>query len=189
MEKERIMQIVKNLLVANGFSTDDFVKYFAKENKTAGTASQHEFPFEVVYDGLVRSWVPLEGKIPLGVIIDKTIIALKDFHVFSHLLTWDEARIFQRASYARVDVYEGTAGNIRFWKKLIGNPQKQKALDDLLVQLGGEPIAGKWYWSETEYDVDKAFAWNFADNYPKPLPKHEKCYVRIAVELFYRLEE
>ena len=189
MGKEKIKQKAKDFLAA--IKSSRFIRLFTKGKKIEENAAQQKFPFEVVYNGFVRSWVPLEGKIPLGVIIDETIITLKDFYVFSHLLTWDEARVFQRASYARVEVYEGTAGNIRFWKKLICNPQKQKALDDLLVQLGGEPISGKWYWSETEdkENPDRAWAWNFEANNQKLLPKDEKCYVRIAVELFYRLEE
>lgn len=159
-----------------------------KERKISERKSQQEFPFEVMHDGLVRSWVPLEGKKPLGIIFDDTLIALKDFFVFNSTFLWDEANWLQDCSYARVEIYACTAGEISFWKKLICNPQKQKALDDLLVQLGGEPIAGKWYWSTSPYDVDKAFAWNFADNYPKPLSKHDKCSIRLVAKLDCRFD-
>ena len=109
-----------------------------------------------------------------------------DFFVFNSTFFWEEAILFQQYGYVRVGIYAGTAGEIDFWKKLVSNPQKQKALDDLLVQLGGEPITGKWYWSASQYDVDKAFAWNFEENYPKPLPKHDRCSVRFVAELDYR---
>lgn len=50
------------------------------------------------------------------------------------------------------------AGSIKLWKKLI-NSSQLKVLDDLLIELGGELLSGKWHWSSSEYS--NCNAWVF----------------------------
>lgn len=102
MEKEKFLQSIKETLEAAGFSVDDLVQYCAEKEVPAVNAvasdvsvvgasskeNEERFPFEVMYEGMVRSWVPLEGKKPLGVIFENHLITLHDS---PREMTWREA--------------------------------------------------------------------------------------------------
>lgn len=74
MEREKYLKSVKDNLEAAGFSVDDLVQFITEK----AVNSVQKFHFEVMYEGMVRSWVPLEGKKPLGVIFEDYLITLKD---------------------------------------------------------------------------------------------------------------
>lgn len=173
MEKYDFLQNIRATLETEGFSANDLVQFCTEEDKIIDDGG---FPFEVVYEDLVRSRFPREGKKPLGVICEKTIITLKDYG--SIPILWSPKYF----PFTKIKQYECTAGKISFWKKLVCNPQKQKALDDLLVQLGGEPISGKWYWSETPYNERRAWAWNFSCHYQSHLHMWNARYVRMVLD-------
>ena len=86
MEKrEDYLRQAKEILEAGGVSVDDFVRYCAEKETTSAKkkmvrakVSAQNFAFEVMYEGMVRSWVPLEGKKPLGVIFENHLITLRD---------------------------------------------------------------------------------------------------------------
>ena len=93
---------------AAGFSVDDLVQFITEK----AANSVQKFPFEVMYEGMVRSWVPLEGKKPLGVIFENYLITLKDSPV---KLNWDEAHDYCRG--VEIEGHTCTAGWIIFWKE------------------------------------------------------------------------
>lgn len=141
MEKEKVMQDVKNLLTDNGFSTDDFVKHFAKENKTA----EKVFPFEVLYEGLVRSWVPLKGQKPLGVIYENHLITL---YYSPEPMRWNEAMEYCKS--IKFGDHSCSAGTRVFWENLYKS-KKIYLIDELLTYLGGDNIdISVRFWTETD---------------------------------------
>ena len=129
------------------FSVVDVVN-FCHNYESQG--QEKKFAFEVMYEGMVRSWVPLEGKQPLGVIFKNHLITLHDS---SRMMEWEHALGY--CQEIKIEGYACSAGKFRFWKKLVNLSKRQKRmLDDLLVSLGGDTLAvqGKWYWSSSEYD-------------------------------------
>ena len=149
---------------AAGFLVDDLVQYCAEKEVPAINAvasdvsvvgvsskeNEERFPFEVMYEGMVRSWVPLEGKKPLGVIFENHLITLHDS---SRTVPWREVVKYCRE--IKIEGHACSAGKIGFWKKVMSSCEEQKkALDNLLISLGGDTIVvqGKWYWSSSEYD-------------------------------------
>ena len=164
MEKEKFLQSIKETLEAAGFLVDDLVQYCAEKEVPAINAvasdvsvvgvsskeNEERFPFEVMYEGMVRSWVPLEGKKPLGVIFENHLITLHDS---SRTVPWREVVKYCRE--IKIEGHACSAGKIGFWKKVMSSCEEQKkALDNLLISLGGDTIVvqGKWYWSSSEYD-------------------------------------
>lgn len=112
MEREKYLKSVKDNLEAAGFSVDDLVQFITEK----AANSVQKFPFEVMYEGMVRSWVPLEGKKPLGVIFENYLITLKDSPV---KLNWDEAQDYCRG--VEIEGHTCTAGWIIFWKEWGGS--------------------------------------------------------------------
>ena len=149
MEKEKVMQDVKNLLTDNGFSTDDFVKHFAKENKTA----EKVFPFEVLYEGLVRSWVPLKGQKPLGVIYENHLITL---YYSPEPMRWNEAMEYCKS--IKFGDHSCSAGTRVFWENLYKS-KKIYLIDELLTYLGGDNIdISVRFWTETDCPYPEFFS-------------------------------
>ena len=166
MDREKFLQSIKDSLEARGFSVDDLVQYCARESpslkekspSTGSSLEEERFPFEVMYEGMVRSWSPLKGKKPLGVIFENHLVTLHDS---------PEAMIWKKAmEYCQVEI-EGCAcdaGEIEFWDKLVKLSEQQKqAFDELMVRLGGEPIAlsDEWFWSSSfdYYDTNYNYYW------------------------------
>ena len=169
MEKEKFLQSIKETLEAAGFSVDDLVQYCAEKEVPAVNAvasdvsvvgasskeNEERFPFEVMYEGMVRSWVPLEGKEPLGVIFENHLITLHDS---SRTMPWRKAMEYCRE--IKIEGHACSAGKIEFWKKVMNSREEQKkALDNLLISLGGEALVRKWFWSSSEYS--SGYAWFF----------------------------
>lgn len=147
MERGKFLQSVKGKLETAFFSVVDAVN-FCHNYESQG--QEKKFAFEVMYEGMVRSWVPLEGKQPLGVIFKNHLITLHDS---SRMMEWEHALGY--CQEIKIEGYACSAGKFRFWKKLVNLSKRQKRmLDDLLVSLGGDTLAvqGKWYWSSSEYD-------------------------------------
>lgn len=162
MEKrEDYLRQAKEILEAGGVSVDDFVRYCAEKETTSAKkkmvrakVSAQNFAFEVMYEGMVRSWVPLEGKKPLGVIFENHLITLRDS---PRTIPWEKAMEYCRK--IKVEGHACSAGKIEFWEKVVNlSEEKKKILDDLLISLGGGKIAvqGKWRWSSSEYNVNSA---------------------------------
>lgn len=63
MERGKFLQSVKGKLETAFFSVVDAVN-FCHNYESQG--QEKKFAFEVMYEGMVRSWVPLEGKQPVG---------------------------------------------------------------------------------------------------------------------------
>ncbi len=138
MEIEKVLQQAKELLESANLTVDDLVQYCEKG-----------FPFEVMYEGMVRSWVSLEGKKPLGVIFENHLITLKDS---PDKVDWYKAKDYCRS--VKIDGHACSVGKLRFWKKLVNSSWKQKeALDCLLIRLGGTALGVKRRWSSSEYDT------------------------------------
>ena len=167
MEKrEDYLRQAKEILEAGGVSVDDFVRYCAEKETTSAKkkmvrakVSAQNFAFEVMYEGMVRSWVPLEGKQPLGVIFKNHLITLHDS---SRMMEWEHALGY--CQEIKIEGYACSAGKFRFWKKLVNLSKRQKRmLDDLLVSLGGDTLAvqGKWYWSSSQHSFKFDDAWLF----------------------------
>ena len=169
MEKEKFLQSIKETLEAAGFSVDDLVQYCAEKEVPAVNAvasdisvvgvsskeNEERFPFEVMYEGMVRSWVPLEGKKLLGVIFENHLITL---HNSPREIPWREAVKYCRE--IKIEGHACSAGKIEFWKKVMNSREEQKkALDNLLISLGGEALVRKWFWSSSEYS--SGYAWIF----------------------------
>ncbi len=180
MDREKFLQSIKDNLEDAGFSVDDLVQYCVKESLSTGSSlDERRFPFEVMYEGMIRSWVPLEGKKPLGVVFEKHLITL---HNSPEAMTWEKAM-----EYCKEIQIEGCAcdaGEIEFWDKLVKLSEQQKqAFDELMVRLGGEPIAlsKKWFWSSSDYINDYGYwvvypvsggtdLWGYYDNtYVRPV--------------------
>ena len=152
MERGKFLQSVKGKLETAFFSVVDVVN-FCHNYESQG--QEKKFAFEVMYEGMVRSWVPLEGKQPLGVIFKNHLITLHDS---SRMMEWEHALGY--CQEIKIEGYACSAGKFRFWKKLVNLSKRQKRmLDDLLVSLGGDTLAvqGKWYWSSSEYDLSSAW--------------------------------
>ncbi|MDO5386507.1 MAG: hypothetical protein Q4F75_04470 [Pseudomonadota bacterium] len=148
MEKEKIFQQAKELLDGANLTVTEFVQYCTEKKVKEVVDSAKEFPFEVMYEGLVRSWVPLEGKKPLGVIFENHLITLKSS---PETMNWYNAMKYCQG--VEVGGRFCNAGEIGFWKKLVNlSEQQKKMLDDLLIYLGGTGLKGKWYWSSSEDD-------------------------------------
>lgn len=52
MEREKYLKSVKDNLEAAGFSVDDLVQFITEK----AANSVQKFPFEVMYEGMVRGW-------------------------------------------------------------------------------------------------------------------------------------
>ena len=153
MEKEKIFQQAKELLDGANLTVTEFVQYCAEKKVKEVVNSAKEFPFEVMYEGLVRSLVPLEGKKPLGVIFENHLITLKSS---PEGINWYKAMAYCQS--VKIDGHVCSAGSIGFWKKLVKVSQlRKKELDDLLVSLGGEALYGKLFWSSSEYSSYSAW--------------------------------
>ena len=180
MDKKKFLQSIGDSLEAAGFSVNDLVKYCAEEKKKPSAGSSlKEFPFEVMYEGMVRSWVPLKGKKPLGVIFENHLITLYDS---PETMVWEYAMVY--CEEIKIEACAGIkfwdklaslwgqqkkvfiggsceAGKIEFWKKLVALSEPQKlAFDKLMVWLGGEPIAlsEKRFWSSSYYGTGSNMA-------------------------------
>ena len=163
MEREKFLKSVKDNLEAAGFSVDDLVQFCAEEEakkkKSEVSDSVQTFPFEVMYEGMVRSWVLLEGKKPLGVIFENHLITLKDS---PDELNWHKAKDYCQS--INIDGHVCSAGEIEFWERVVNSPEEQKeAFDNLLISLGGTVLKGKWRWSSSEYGNYRA--WVFCTNF------------------------
>ena len=173
-KREKVLQQAKKLLESANLTVDDLVQYCAedeaKKKKTevsdsvqeeatkAGTSVQ-KFSFEVMYEGMIRSWFPLEDKKPLGVIFENHLITLKDS---SEGLNWHKAKDYCQS--VKIDGHVCSAGEIGFWRKMVNSPEKLKeVLDNLLISLGGTVLKGKWRWSSSEYGNYRA--WVFCTNF------------------------
>ena len=156
MERGKFLQSDKGKLETEFFSVVDAVN-FCHNYESQG--QEKKFAFEVMYEGMVRSWVPLEGKKPLGVIFKNHLITLHDS---SRMMEWEHALGY--CQEIKIEGYACSAGKFRFWKKLVNLSKRQKRmLDDLLVSLGGDTLAvqGKWYWSSSQHSFKFDDAWLF----------------------------
>lgn len=150
MDREKFLQNVKDNLEDAGFSVDDLVQYCAEEKKNSSAGSsldEKKFPFEVMYEGMIRSWVLLKGKKPLGVVFEKHLITLYDS---PEAMRWKEA--MEYCQKVKIEGCACDAGKIEFWDKLVKlSEQRKQAFDELMVRLGGEPVAlsKKWFWSSS----------------------------------------
>jgi len=156
MEKrEKVLQQAKELLESANLTVNDLVQYCAEKKMAKKEAPVREFAFEVMYEGLERSWIPLEGKKPLGVIFENHLITLKD--------SPDEVSWYKAMDYCqsvKIDGHFCSAGSIKFWEKLLKTSQEQKeALDNLLISLGGAGLKEEWRWSSSE--LSSSYAWVF----------------------------
>lgn len=112
---------------------------------------ENRYAYPVMYaDGTVsRMKCDGIGREPLGVILEKHLITLTDSPT---KMLWNEAMAYCRS--IKVLGRECNGGHIDFWKKIVdltSNMRKRKALDSLLVGLGGEALGLEWRWSESEY--------------------------------------
>ena len=175
MESEKYLKSVKDNLEAAGFSVDDLVQFITEK----AANSVQKFPFEVMYEGMVRSWVPLEGKKPLGVIFENYLITLKDSPV---KLNWDEAQDYCRG--VEIEGHTCTAGWIIFWKRVGRIPEKQRdELDNLLINLGGMALTGNWRWSRSKGNGSLQNGWCYACNVSNTYSWSCHYYVRPVLGL------
>lgn len=125
------------------------------ESKKTGKQSRKKalYPFEVMYEGLERSWVPLEDKKPLGVIFENHLVT---FPVSSVRMDWYNAMIYCQS--IKIEGHACSAGKIKFWEKLVWN-EKNKLFDDLYKQLSGSSLMDKPFWSSSEVEVSKGLVW------------------------------
>ncbi len=176
MEKrEKILQQAEDLLKSANLTVDDFVQYCAEKETVKAKVSVQNFAFEVMYEGMVRSWVPLKGKKPLGVIFENHLITLHDS---PRTMPWREAVKYCQS--VKIEGHACSAGKIGFWKKLADNSEWQKrVLDELLVMLGGDSVAAsrKWHWSSSESVCGEAWAWCYVYGYLDESLKVNYCFV------------
>lgn len=180
MERDKFLQSVRDNLEAAGFSIDDLRQYCIEKKRIKNPAQK--FSFEVMYEGMVRSRIPLEGKKPLGVIFENHLITLYDS---PNEMDWEEARAYCQS--VKITDYSCFAGKIEFWIKLFdGNEKadvKVNALDELLVSLGGESLAYCIRWSASECNSDEAWDWGASLGDWFPRSKDFRYYVRPVLDL------
>lgn len=125
------------------------------ESKKIGKQSQEKalYPFEVMYEGLERSWVSLEDKKPLGVIFENHLVT---FRVSPTRMNWHEAMAYCQS--IKIGGNACSAGKIKFWEKLVWN-EKGELFDDLYKQLSAESLKDKVFWSSSECDSPNNLAW------------------------------
>lgn len=113
------------------------------------------YAYPVMYaDGMVsRLKCDRIGRVPLGVIFENHLITLEDSPT---KMLWNEAMAYCRS--LQVLGHECDGGHIDFWEKVVNlESNEQRALDTLLVKLGGKVLGRKWRWSESEYDYFDAW--------------------------------
>ena len=111
MDKKFFLHSIKVSLEAAGFSVDDLVQYYAKKKKNSSVGSSWEkFPFEVMYEGMIRSRNPLKGKKPLGVIFKNHLITL---HNSPEGMNLDKATKYCKK--VKIEGHVCQIGDIEFW--------------------------------------------------------------------------
>lgn len=145
---------MKEIMDKNNLTLAEFIDYCAQseteaQKKTSAKKaadSKADFVLEVMFEGMVRSKKPLDGKEPLGVIFDNHLIALNDCGIWE---PWEKACRCCTALELNECCADG--GTAEFWEKVI-NCNALDQIDTLLVKLGGKALRSRcWHWTMSSY--------------------------------------
>lgn len=145
MDKVKFLQSIKEALDEAGLSVNDLVEYYNSIKK----ANPQKLDLEVMYEGMVRSSIILEGKKPLGVVLHNHLVLLHDS---PEQMNWLEAM-----DYCLNIEFDGkpcSAYSIEFWLGM--QADELNKLDDTLEKLGGTPLGTKKRWSTSLYSLNTA---------------------------------
>ena len=173
MDKVKFLQSIKEALDGAGLSVNDVVEYYNSIKK----ANPQKLDLEVMYEGMVRSSIILEGKKPLGVVLHNHLVLLHDS---PEQMNWLEAM-----DYCLNIEFDGkpcSAGEIEFWISM--QADELNKLDDTLEKLGGTPLGTKKRWSTSLYSLNTAKV--FGRESRETAFKDDICYKESEQKYFVR---
>ena len=144
MEKIEVLKQAKRFLEAKGCTVQELSDYCAEEQKrlqNLAVADGKTFVMEVMYEGFVRSNVPLKGLKPLGIIWKKWLITLQDA---SEKMPWEKA-----VEYCRGFKIEGQETMLPC-KEFASDFEDEVAekINAMCLILKGQPFKeGEMYWT------------------------------------------
>lgn len=156
MEKIEVLKQAKRFLDAKGCTVQELSDYCAEEHRrlqNLAVADGETFVMEVMYEGFVRSNVPLKGLKPLGIIWKNWLITLQDA---SEKMPWEKA-----VEYCRGFKIEGQETMLPSKEFSLDFKQEAEKINAMCVVLGGQPFKeGEMYWTSRKSE-------NFADIFGK----------------------
>ncbi|MDO5385699.1 MAG: hypothetical protein Q4F75_00315 [Pseudomonadota bacterium] len=139
------------------------------------------FAFDVMYENLECSKIPLTGQKPVGIIFGSHLITLNDS---PSAMNWEAAMDY--CHNIKIGGYACSAGNVVFWQELMSD-KKKRLLDILLLRCRGEALGRMWRWTLSEYDRKHAYKFSPQSTFPFSLDfKDNGChgnYVRPVLDL------
>ena len=166
--EEKDFLFVEQIMEQKGILPEEMLAYLRKK-----------YPFKIVYEGMFGSWKPISDKKPLGVICEDYLVTLHDSPV---PMTWRRAMAY--CENFTVEGIPTTAGDKKFWGKIIRNREEDE-LSNLLISLGGDGLRfDRSLWCANEFDNGQAFYYNRCLFCDLGLASKRKCfYVRPVLNL------
>lgn len=148
MEKIEVLKQAKRFLDAKGCTVQELSDYCAEEQRrlqNLAVADGETFALEVMYEGFVRSNVPLKRLKPLGIIWKNWLITLQDA---SEKMPWEKA-----VEYCRGFKIEGQETVLPSKEFSLGFQKEAEKINAMCVVLGGQPFnEERMYWTSKKSD-------------------------------------
>lgn len=177
MKKIEILKQAKRFLDAKGCTVQELSDYCAEEQRrlqNLAVADGKTFVMEVMYEGFVRSNVPLKELKPLGVIWKNLLITLQDA---SEKMSWEKA-----VEYCRGFKIEGQETKLPGKDFSLDFKQESaEKINAMCAVLGGQPFKeGEMYWTS---EKSEHFVNTFGKNSRGGAVASSCYYVRPVLDL------